>query len=122
MQINRHFHNKYEAMNYISNLQEVLVIKMYIKGELKDVFRYRQSETYSDTECSIKAQVENHLIEKIGRKYTYVQGNKMFPAPIWEIKIETEFLECGNFEEIDIYKLDNLLYMVDNLFSKESYL
>lgn len=125
---NKTFNTKQEAMRYISNLSEILVIKIYglnsqrIGTELKDVFRYRQSEIYSDSGDSIKAQIENHLIEKIGRKYTYVQDNKMFPIPIWEVKIETEILECGNFEEIDIYKLDNLLYMVDNLFSKESYL
>ena len=48
-------------MRYISNLPEILVIKIYglnsqrIGTELKDVFRYRQSEIYSDSGNSIKA-------------------------------------------------------------------
>ena len=58
---NKTFNTKQEAMRYISNLPEILVIKIYglnsqrIGTELKDVFRYRQSEIYSDSGDSIKA-------------------------------------------------------------------
>lgn len=122
----KNFKNKEDAMKYIEGLEELIRIKIFNKPDLSEgrhgpilvkTFEFKKPKNAcSWIEESIKAQIENKIIETKRVKYDFVQGNKRLPMELWRVDVETDIGDTKGLEEIDIDNLDALLEDIEIIF------
>lgn len=116
---NKEFENKEEAIKYINDLNEVMVVRIFAYPDLnegrygprlKDEYYFRASNRMGafivreDTEPVI-AELRNTLIEIYGAEYDYVMGSKANPVKLWDVKVDFEISDKTNVKPLDMDKL-----------------
>lgn len=116
---NKDFKNKEDAIKYIENLNEILVVKIFAYPDLsegrygprlKDEYHFKAQNRVDafivkEQIEPIIAELRNTLIEIYGAEYDYVMGSKANPVKLWDIKVDFEISDDKNAEILDMKKL-----------------
>lgn len=116
---NKDFKNKEDAIKYIENLNEILVVKIFAYPDLsegrygprlKNEYHFKAQNRIGafivkEQIEPIIAELRNTLIEIYGAEYDYVMGSKANPVKLWDIKVDFEISDDKNAEILDMKKL-----------------
>lgn len=116
---NKDFASKEDAIKYIENLNEILVIRIFAYPDLsegrygpqlKDEYHFKAQNRVGA--FIIKEQIEpiiaelrNALIKIYGAEYDYVMGSKANPVKLWDVKVDFEINDDKNVEILNVEKL-----------------
>lgn len=116
---NKDFESKENAIKYIENLNEILVVRIFAYPDLsegkygprlKDEYHFKAQNRVGafiikeQTEPII-AELRNTLIEIYGAEYDYVMGSKANPVKLWDVKVDFEISDDKNVEILNVEKL-----------------
>lgn len=113
------FENKKDAIEYIENLNEIIVVKIYAYPDLnegahgpllKDEYHFKYKNRVGafivkEQITPIIAELRNTLIEIYGKEYDYVMDSKANPVKLWDVKVETMLSDDKNAKVLDMEKL-----------------
>lgn len=115
----KQFENKEDAIEYIENLNEIIVVRIYAYPDLnegaygpllKDEYRFKYRNRVGafivkEQITPIIAELRNTLIKIYGKEYDYVMGVKANPVKLWDVKVETMLSDDKNAKVLDMEKL-----------------
>ena len=115
----KYFNNKAEAIQYIKNLNEALVVRILAYPDLnegrhgpilKDEYFFKANNKVGDFEVRedtepIIAELRNALIDIYGREYDFVMGSRANPIKLWDVKVDYEISDKENLKALDLDKL-----------------
>lgn len=116
---NKDFKNKEDAIKYIENLNEILVVRILAYPDLsegrygprlKDEYHFKAQNRVGafivkEQIEPIIAELRNTLIEIYGAEYDYVMGSKANPVKLWDVKVDYEISDKTNVKPLDMDKL-----------------
>lgn len=113
------FENKKDAIEYIENLNEIIVVRIYAYPDLNEGthgpllkdeyhFKYRNrvgTFIVKERITPIIAGLRNALIKIYGKEYDYVMSGESNPVKLWDVKVETMLSDDKNAKVLDMEKL-----------------
>lgn len=128
----KQFNNKEEAINYINDLKEVLVVRILAYPDLnegrhgpilKNEYFFKASNKMGNFEVKedtypIVAELRNTLIDIYGREYDFVMGSRANPVKLWDVKVD---YEISDKEDVESLNLDELIKKVKDSFKDRLY-
>lgn len=116
---NKEFDNKKDAIKYIENLNEILVVKIFAYPDLdegmhgprlKDEYHFKAQNRIDafivrEQIEPIIAELRNTLIKIYGKEYDYVMGGKSNLVKLWDVKVDFEISDDKNAKVLDMEKL-----------------
>lgn len=115
----KQFENKEDAIEYIENLNEIIVVRIYAYPDLnegthgpllKDEYHFKYKNRVGafivkEQITPIIAGLRNTLIKIYGKEYDYVMGSESNPVKLWDVKVETMLSDDKNAKVLDMEKL-----------------
>lgn len=115
----KQFKNKKDAIEYIENLNEIIVVRIYAYPDLnegmhgpllKDEYHFKAQNRVGafivkEQITPIIAGLRNALIKIYGKEYDYVMGCASNPVKLWNVKVKRMLSDDKNAKDLDMKKL-----------------